>query len=248
MQDGSIRRLASIAGMVAFLAFVGGCKHNRPAQAPAQTPAPAPAQPTVALNASPTSGQAGETITLSWSSTNATDLDIEPGVGKVAPDGKTPVQPSTSTTYTITATGPGGSANASVRVTITPAAEAEQPKPQPGLNELFEQNVKDAYFDFNKADIREDARAALTRTAEFLRSYPQVKVTIEGNCDERGSTEYNLGLGERRAQAAKDFLVQLGISTDRLTTVSYGKEQPFCTQSNETCWQQNRRAHFVRAQ
>ncbi len=119
------------------------------------------------------------------------------------------------------------------------------PSANQSLSELFEQNVKDAYFDFNKSDIRGDARANLTKTAEFLRSYSQVRVTIEGHCDERGSTEYNIGLGERRAQAAKNYLISLGISTDRMDTVSWGKERPFCTEHDEACWQQNRRAHFV---
>ena len=85
----------------------------------------------------------------------------------------------------------------------------------------------------------------LTKDAEFLRSYPQARVSIEGHCDERGSTEYNLGLGQRRSDAAKNYLVSLGISADRMTTVSYGKERPVCTEHNESCWQQNRRAHFV---
>jgi peptidoglycan-associated lipoprotein len=247
MKSGNSRRLAMLVGLIGFLIFVGGCKKKVATQAPATTPAPSAAQPTVTLNASPTSVKAGETVTLSWSSTNATDLDIQPEVGKVAPEGKTPVQPTSSTTYVITATGPGGSATASARVTVTLAGEAEQPKAQPGLSELFEQNVKDAFFDFNKADIREDARQALTRTAEFLRSYPQVKVTIEGHCDERGSTEYNLGLGERRAQAAKNYLISLGIAAGRMETVSWGKERPFCTEHTEQCWQLNRRAHFVMA-
>jgi peptidoglycan-associated lipoprotein len=247
MQGGNTRKLAMFAVMIAFLTVVGACKKKVQAPPSAATPTPTPAPPTVTLNASPTTVQAGQTVTLSWSSTNATDLDIQPGVGKVAPDGKTPVQPSDSTTYTITATGPGGSANSSVRVTVTPAPVAEQPKPQPGLNELFEQNVKDAFFDFNKADIREDARAALTQTAEFLRSYPPVRVTIEGHCDERGSTEYNLGLGQRRAEAAKNYLISLGISASRMETVSWGKERPFCTEHNEECWQLNRRAHFIMA-
>jgi peptidoglycan-associated lipoprotein len=238
--------LALLAGLIGFLTFTGGCKKQVATQAPAAAPAPA-AQPTVTLNASPATVKAGDTVTLSWSSTNATDLDIQPEVGKVAPEGRTPVQPASSTTYVITATGPGGSANASARVTVTPAAMVEQPKAQPGLTELFEQNVKDAFYDFNKSDIREDARQALTRTAEFLRSYPQVKVTIEGHCDERGSTEYNLGLGERRAQAAKNYLISLGIAAGRLETVSWGKERPFCTEHTEGCWQQNRRGHFVMA-
>lgn len=107
--------------------------------------------------------------------------------------------------------------------------------------------MQDAFYDYDKADIRADARDALSKTAEFLRSYPQVKVVVEGHCDERGSTEYNLALGDRRAQAAKDFLVSLGVGADRMQTVSYGKEKPFCTESNEDCWKQNRRAHFVLA-
>src|SRR5438132_109489 len=83
--------------------------------------------------------------------------------------------------------------------------------------------------------------------ADFLKSNPNFKVTIEGHCDERGSTEYNLGLGDRRASAVKQYLVSLGVPADRLSTVSFGKEKPFCMESTEACWQQNRRGHFVRA-
>jgi peptidoglycan-associated lipoprotein len=115
------------------------------------------------------------------------------------------------------------------------------------MQELFDKDVKDAYFDYDKADIRADAHDALSATAQFLRTNPQVKVVLEGHCDERGSTEYNLALGDRRASAAKNFLVSLGISGDRVETVSYGKEKPFCTASTEDCWQQNRRGHFVMA-
>jgi peptidoglycan-associated lipoprotein len=111
--------------------------------------------------------------------------------------------------------------------------------------ERFSQGVGDAYFDYDSSDIRDDARSALTRAAEFLRANPTVTVQLEGHCDERGSVAYNLGLGDRRANSARDFLVSLGISGDRITTISYGKERPFCTSSDEGCWQQNRRAHFV---
>ena len=188
-------------------------------------------------------------MTLTWSSTDATDLNLSPGVGRVAPSGTTSVTPTASTTYQITANGPGGTATATARVTVTGGAAVVAPTTgQPaGISELFEQNVRDAFFDFNKADIRPDARDALTKDAEFLRSYGTVHITIEGHCDERGSTEYNLGLGQRRAQAAKNYLVSLGISADRIDTVSWGKERPFCTESNEECWQQNRRGHFVMA-
>jgi peptidoglycan-associated lipoprotein len=166
-------------------------------------------------------------------------------VGRVAPEGSTKVSPAASTNYTITASGPGGNANDSVRITVAAPAPPPPPKPSATMEELFAANVKDAYFDYDKADIRADARDALARTAEFLRGYPQVKVVVEGHCDERGSTEYNLALGDRRAQAVRQFLISLGISADRMETVSLGKEKPFCMQSNEECWQQNRRGHFV---
>ncbi|OLB86493.1 MAG: peptidoglycan-associated lipoprotein [Acidobacteria bacterium 13_2_20CM_2_57_6] len=211
------------------------------------TPAPAPARPTVTLQASPASVNKGESSTLSWNSTDATQLSIEPEVGAVTAQGTTKVTPSDSTTYTITASGPGGSASA----TATVAVNAPPPPPPapagPTDDELFLREVRDAYFDYDKADIRPDARTALSKTADFLKSNPKFKVTIEGHCDERGSTEYNLGLGDRRASAVKQYLVSLGVPADRLSTVSFGKEKPFCMESTEACWQQNRRGHFVRA-
>ncbi len=118
---------------------------------------------------------------------------------------------------------------------------------QPNISDLFAQNIRDAFFDLDKSEIRPDARDALTKDAEFLRSYPDVRISLEGHCDERGSTEYNLGLGERRADAAKNFLISLGIAAGRIDTVSWGKERPFCSEHDESCWQQNRRAHFVMA-
>jgi len=243
---GTLRKLGWLFGLLALILVIGGCKKKVAATPPAPPPAPA-SPPTVTLNASPTSANPGQTVTLSWSSTNATDLEIGPGVGKVAPQGATPVNPAQSTTYTITATGPGGTATAtaSVAVAAAQAAPPPAPTPQPGLSELFEQNVRDAFFDLDKSDLREDARAALTKDAEFLRSYPQAKISIEGHCDERGATEYNLGLGQRRAEAAKNYLISLGIPADRMETTSWGKERPFCTEHNESCWQQNRRGHFV---
>ncbi len=245
----TLRYYAISLGLAGLLAVTGGCKKQVAATAPAQPPSPA-APPTVTLNASPSAIAPGQRATLAWSSTNATDLSIAPDVGKVAPQGSTPVTPTESTTYTITATGAGGSATASATVTVSapgaPAAAA--PAGPPNVSELFQQNIQDAFFDLDKSDLRADARDALTKDAEFLRSYPQVRLSIEGHCDERGSTEYNLGLGQRRAEAAKNYLVSLGISASRMTTVSWGKERPFCTEHNEQCWQQNRRAHFVLVQ
>jgi len=245
-------RIRSVARVVLFgvvLAVVGvGCKKPvtaTPAAPP--PPPPPPAQPTVTLQATPANVQRGQAATLRWSSTNATSLTLAPGVGNVSPEGNTSVTPADSTTYTITAMGPGGSATANTRVTVTvpPPPPPAPVAAAPSLEELFAKGVKDAYFDFDKADLRPDARSALTETAGFLKSYPQIKVMIEGHCDERGSTEYNLALGDRRAQAAKDFLVSLGVASDRMQTVSYGKERPFCTEHLEDCWQQNRRGHFA---
>jgi peptidoglycan-associated lipoprotein len=233
-----------------LLLTAAGCAKKPPSTPPPPPPpvvAPPPARPTVTLQASPTFIQQGENTTLSWSSTNATELNLA-GVGRVAPEGSTKVSPGESTTYAITANGPGGNAEASVRVTVSPPPPPPPPtQPSATLEELFRTNVQDAYFDYDKSDIRPDARDALARTAEFLRAYAQIKVTVEGHCDERGSTEYNLGLGEKRAQATRQFLVSLGVPPDRMTTVSLGKERPFCTDSNETCWQKNRRGHFVLA-
>ena len=113
---------------------------------------------------------------------------------------------------------------------------------------MISREGQDAYFDYDKNDIRADARAALTTDAELLKRVfakdPNVVVIVEGHCDERGSAEYNLALGDRRATAAKDFLVQLGVPAERLKTLSYGKERPQCTDASEDCYQKNRRAHL----
>jgi peptidoglycan-associated lipoprotein len=233
--------------MLVAAVFTVGCR-PKPQPKPPETkaPAPPPASPTVTLQASPTSVNKGDSATLSWNSTDATQLTIAPDVGAVTAQGSTKVTPSDTTAYTITATGPGGSASASATVTVNaPPPPVEQPK-GPSDEDLFRQ-VRDAYFDYDKADIRPDARAALATTADFLKNYPRFNVTIEGHCDERGSTEYNLGLGDRRANAVKQYIVSLGVSADRISTVSFGKEKPFCMESNEACWQQNRRGHFVKA-
>jgi peptidoglycan-associated lipoprotein len=104
--------------------------------------------------------------------------------------------------------------------------------------------LKDVHFDFNLSDVREGDKPVLTAIAAFMKAYPQANVFIDGNCDERGTVEYNLALGEHRAHAALSYLVALGVPASRLSTTSYGKEKPVCTESTETCWGQNRRAHF----
>ena len=241
----SLYRLGLLALLGAAIS-VSGCGGKKKAPTPpAPTPAPPPARPTVTLQANPTSVNSGESSTLTWNSTDATQLSIDPGVGTVTAQGSTKVTPSDSTTYTITATGPGGSATATAAVSVNaPPPAAPAPK-EPSIDDLWTRDVHDAYFDTDKADIRADARQALSGTADFLKAHPSVKVNIEGHCDERGSTEYNLGLGDRRAAAVKQYLVSLGVTADRMTTVSFGKEKPVCMDHGEPCWQQNRRGHFV---
>jgi peptidoglycan-associated lipoprotein len=236
------------------LLVTAGC-HKKEVRAPAAPAAPPPApaapapppQPTVSLTVSPATVEKGQSATLAWTTTNATDVEITPDIGKVGPSGSSSVSPTDSTTYILTATGPGGRATESARLTVsapapppvTPGAESEVQEEQ-----MFETEVRDAYFDFNKSDIREDAQQTLTANAAFFKAHPNLNFTVEGHCDERGSEEYNLGLGERRAESAKEFLVNLGVSADRIFTISYGKERPQCTDHTEECWQKNRRAHF----
>lgn len=225
--------------------FAAGCHKKQPAPPPTPpAPAPAPPQPTASLSADRTTINKGESVKLTWTTTNATNVSIAPQVGAVTPQGSTSVSPSDSTTYTLTASGDGGNATSTVSISVS-----QPPPPAPvrvaSMEELWDKEVRDAFFDLDKSDIRPDAQQALRQTANFLKGYPNARVTIEGYCDERGSTEYNLALGQRRANAVKEYLVSLGIPAGNLSTTSYGKEKQFCTEHNETCWQQNRRGHLV---
>jgi peptidoglycan-associated lipoprotein len=175
-------------------------------------------------------------------------LDLEPGVGTVQATGSTSVTPKDSTTYTLTAKGPGGTETATARLSVY-APPTPAPTPRPTVDhsstvDIFTNNIRDAYFDFDKADIQADAEQGLTGNASFLQQQPDIKFSIEGQYDERGSQEYGLALGDRRANGAKNFLVNAGMSADRMNTISYGKNRPACTDETEQCWQKSRRAHF----
>jgi peptidoglycan-associated lipoprotein len=254
------RKISVIVLAFSLLLIAAGCKKKAPPPPPPPPPppkeAPAPPKPSIStFVAEPSTIQRGQSSTLRWSTSNATEVSIQPGIGAVQASGNRQVFPSNTTTYTLTAKGPGGTATATATVTVTQPPAPPPPPPKPpkkSLSQRLSEEVQDAYFDFDKYDIRPDARETLTRNASALRSiladFPDAVITIEGHCDERGSAEYNLGLGDRRATAAKEFLVQLGISADRLRTISYGKERPQCTEHNEECWQRNRRAHFSAGQ
>ncbi len=233
--------------LLAFL--VAGCnKKPISASRTQEMPAPAAVKPTASISADRTSVSRGDSVKLSWTSTDAQNISIAPEVGAVTAQGTTTVTPAASTTYTITASGNGGNAEASVRVSVeSGASSVEQPGNTKSFDELFMQEVRDVYFDYDSAEIRGEAKDALRHTSDFLKGHPQTRVTIEGHCDERGSTEYNLALGDRRANAVKQYLISLGIPAGNLNTVSFDKEKPFCMEADEACYTKNRRGHFAQA-
>jgi len=137
-----------------------------------------------------------------------------------------------------------------------PPAPAPAPAPRPLTEEeIFarksveqlnaEKPLDDVFFNLDESTVRDDARPALQKDADWLKKFSSVQVSLEGHCDSRGSAEYNLGLGNRRAASVRDYLVNLGVATSRIQVVSKGKEQPFCNEESEACWSQNRRGHFV---
>jgi peptidoglycan-associated lipoprotein len=207
-------------------------------------PPPPPAAPTATLAANPNVIQQGQSTTLTWNTTHADDITIA-GLGTVPASGSRTVTPNTSSTYTLEAKGPGGSQEASARVTVNPAPAVKVVAPQPSEEDLFSKNIKDVFFDFNKANIRPDEVSTANNNAGFLNQHPDIKILVEGHCDDRGSEEYNLALGVDRANTLKNSLERNGVSADRIKTISYGKEKPFCSADNEQCWQQNRRDHLV---
>jgi peptidoglycan-associated lipoprotein len=232
--------LVVILGAIMML---GACK-KKAAPAPPPPPPPPPAAPTASISVNPSSIQTGQSASLTWQTSNATDVTID-GIGAVQANGSQTVSPTESTTYHLTAKGAGGTQEATARLTVTQPPPPPPPPPTITDEELFSQNVKDIYFDYDKSDIRPDQQSSMQADIEFLSQHPNVNVTIEGHCDERGSTEYNIALGDKRANAVRDALTSAGISASRIKTISYGKEKPFCTESTEACWQQNRRGHFV---
>jgi peptidoglycan-associated lipoprotein len=238
------RRLKWFTLVVALgaIMMLGACKKK--VAPPPPPPPPAPPAPTASLTANPNSIQAGQSTTLTWETSNATDVSVD-GIGAVQASGSQQVTPSTSTTYHLTAKGAGGTQEATARVTVTAAPPPPPAATGPSEEELFGQSVKDVYFEYDKFDIRPDQQVSVQSDIAFLKEHPAIHITIEGHCDDRGSTEYNLALGDNRAGTVKSALDQAGIGSDRVRTISYGKERPFCTESNEACWQQNRRAHFV---
>jgi peptidoglycan-associated lipoprotein len=260
------RKFVLIALPLALAIFAAGCKKKAPLPPPPPPPVTAPTGPTgpppappaapvvAQFSAEPTSIQRGQSSTLRWEVTgNVTGVSIDQAVGAVQNTGNRRVFPSDSSTYTLTATGPGGSITASATVNVTSPPPPPPPPPSDTgrlgtLESRLTSDIQDAYFDYDKSDIRGDAQQSLTQDGAALKAilndFPNAAIIIEGHCDDRGSAEYNIGLGDRRASSAKEFLIQLGLPADRIKTISYGKERPQCTEADEACWQKNRRVHF----
>lgn len=240
MKQYFVKEFATVVILGAIM-MLGACKRKA---APAPPPPPPPPSPTASISVSPSSIQAGGSALLTWQTTNATDVSIE-DIDAVQANGSQTVSPTESTTYHLTAKGPGGTQEATTRLTVTQPPSPPAPTPSISDEDLFTQNIKDIYFDFDKSDIRMDQQGSMQANAAFLAQHPAVNFTIEAHCDERGSIEYNLALGDKRANTVKSALIAAGISAGRIDTISDGKERPFCTEHNEVCWQQNRRGHFV---
>ena len=238
------------AAAVALIALSGchkknsGINPNSLGPTTADTTGPAP---TATLSADPLAIDLGQSVVLNWRTTNATSVTID-GVGPVNNNGTQTVSPSNSTNFHLVAKGDGGTADANVRVTVrvpvTPTAPVADTSGDMGSDAAFHQNVQDAFFDYDSYELRPDAQTAVAQAASYLSAHPAIRVVIGGYCDERGSAEYNLALGENRANSAKTALVSAGVPAARLRVISYGKEKQFCTESTESCWQQNRRAQF----
>ncbi|HVN03202.1 MAG TPA: peptidoglycan-associated lipoprotein Pal [Bryobacteraceae bacterium] len=256
-----LRKIGVLGICLLGVLLAAGCKKSAPLAAPPPPESGAETVPGTQGNApvvadfvaEPRTIERGQSSTLRWTVTNATTVSIDNGIGSVPVSASRRVFPSDSTTYTLTATGPGGTQSASVTVTvIAPAAPpppTETAAPPRSLTEMVSSTVRDVYFDYDSSGVRGDASSTLTEDAaalkEIFSDFPNATITIEGHCDERGSAEYNLALGDRRAASTKDFLAKLGVPAAKLKVISYGKERPQCTEHNEECWQRNRRAHFT---
>jgi len=223
---------------IVVLAMIGAGCHHVVAPAPVVEAPPAPA---ATLTAVPNDIERGASVDLTWNTKNATSVTID-GIGSVSASGSRIITPKTSTTYHLTAMGAGGAAEASVRITVNAPVEHA---PELSDEKLFAKNVKDIFFDFDNYDVPTNEAQIVDSDAAFLEQHPNFTLLIEGHCDDRGSDEYNLALGDSRAAAVRDRLVLMGVSAERISVISFGKERPFCTTEDESCWSQNRRAHFV---
>lgn len=247
-----------LLGVCTLVILAAGCHKKAPPPPPPPPPAaatPPASKPTIDyFSAEPATINNGQPSSLRWSVTGATGVQIDNGIGSVSPNGRRAVYPTATTTYHLTATGPGGETDADATITVS---SPPPPAPAPVNNsstiqDILSHQVQDIHFDYDKSEVRASEQSILQADATALKQIFSLDsnfiVTIEGHCDERGSAEYNLALGDRRSAATRDALAALGVPSDKLKTISYGKERPICTDASEDCYARNRRAHFSAAQ
>jgi peptidoglycan-associated lipoprotein len=237
------RILVSVASLVALLS-VAGCKHNVAPQPVATAPPVQAPAPTAKISVSPSYVTAGTPVVVTWQTSNATSTTID-GIGTVATSGSKTLTPSASTNYHLVASGAGGTAFDDARVTVSAAAAAAATENPYDAAADFRAHIKDVFFDYDESSIRTDAAGTISQDAAYLSSHPSVRIVIGGYCDERGSDEYNLALGQNRAADTEKALINEGVAASRIRVISYGKEKPFCSEATENCWQKNRRAGFA---
>jgi peptidoglycan-associated lipoprotein len=237
----------------ASLVLTAGCHKKTSgidpnALGPTTSTAPAP---TATFTADPAAIDLGGTVVLNWRTSNASSVSID-GIGQVNVNGTQTVSPANSTNFHLVARGDGGTTEANVRVTVrTPAVESsgstsmDRDNADATSDAAFHAAVQDVFFGYDSFDVDAKGQQAVAQAAAYLVQHPNIKVLIGGYCDERGSAEYNLALGENRANSTRTALMDAGIAGARIRTVSYGKEKQFCTEANEACYQQNRRAQFT---
>ena len=203
--------------------------------------------PTIELKASPSTIERGNQTTLSWTSTAANSILIDGGIGNVAETGSLVLSPRESITYTAIAKGTDSDTRASTRVTVVDRSDRSVVSSDlEGLQRAIEEGkVRPVFFQYDLADLSPEGKRILTENARWISQFPEAVAIIEGHCDERGTEEYNLALGDRRAQAARDYLLEVGVAAGQLEALSFGEERPFSACHEESCWKRNRRAHFV---
>ncbi len=196
-----------MAASLAAILTIAGCHKKTPAPPPPPAPPPAAPAPTATITANPATINAGEESVLTWHTTDASNVSIV-GLGTVASSGTQSVRPTQTTSYHLVAQGDGGSADATATVTVSCGCGSAAPPTESNIDEnAFEQSVKPIFYDYDSYDVRPDAQSTIQADAAFLNQHPNLKVVVGGYCDDRGSTEYNLALGENRANAAKQALV-----------------------------------------
>jgi peptidoglycan-associated lipoprotein len=260
----SLLKRPSILLLLLLTVVSVSCKKNTPVAPPVPAP-PAPPPPPIAVNPAPTISlianttaiNAGQSVTLTWTATNANTVTIDPGIGAVTPatGGTRVVTPNVLTTYTATANGTGGTArSAGVTITVAAAAAPARPAPQPPapqpqpnrtLEQTFTLTMVPVLFDYDKSTIRSGEESKLNNMASWLKQNPTVRFTIDGNADERGGQEYNIALGDDRAASVRKYLAGQGVAEARMSATSFGEERPLCREQTESCWQTNRRAGFT---